>query len=339
MFPLSSILLSAALLGTTQFNDFIKPIDENWVAVQTEKDLAIAAEGLKRAQTAYQNHFGTPPVGGLVIDINILKDEQQSDFDSYNWVLPWPFAGPQDNEASKAIEAQLRQQIKDQLIQAGEDASEARVEALLAEFRKKLNLGDSGTISFATPGIIAHEIGHQFFVHGIWGENAEASDTQYGSTAPDWLDEAAAILMEDAPLTQNRRDNFQSILQTRPATAPSQMFKAEHPKANSEMLQDAKNKARESSSGFSISANAKDNGKHSAFYAEVRAFLDYLNERSVKSGYMRSITLHLKSGGTMEGWLHEHGAEFGLMSTLKSLDADYFRVTKSLRLRPYSAAK
>ena len=131
------------------------------------------------------------------------------------------------NQAMQAMEAQFRQQIKEQLIQSGQDASAASIEKTLAKFRKSLNLNNSATqgLSLTTPSIIAHEIGHQFFIHGIWSSYAVESETQYGSTAPDWLDEAAAILMEDEAHTTSRRDIFRSAYKPKPFFLPRRYLK------------------------------------------------------------------------------------------------------------------
>ena len=325
MTPISTIIFFSSLLVLQMLNGSPISVGNNWVTVQTEKDLSIAKQGLSRAQSQYSKHFGTPPENGLIIDINTIKEEEGFGLENYDWHLAWPFDGPQQNQAMQAMEAQFRQQIKEQLIQSGQDASAASIEKILAKFRKSLNLNNSATqgLSLTTPSIIAHEIGHQFFIHGIWSSYAVESETQYGSTAPDWLDEAAAILMEDEAHTTSRRDIFRSALQTQAVFSPSALFKAIHPQAKSQMLLEAKANARNNANGVSISIQPSGDGDHSLFYAKVRVFLDYLASRTTNATYMRSISLHLKSNGTMESWLEAYGSDFGLPDTLSMLDRDF----------------
>jgi hypothetical protein len=62
-------------------------------------------------------------------------------------------------------------------------------------------------------GVVAHELGHIWFKE--WYDAArprKPGERHYGSTAPDWLDETAAILNENDYLTAQRRSGLADLL-------------------------------------------------------------------------------------------------------------------------------
>lgn len=347
MIKTSAILLCTAFLSSnaaefkpdiqTNLQEIAKPVGGNhWVAVRTDHDFEIAEQALHHATSQYKIHFGTPPGNGLVIDIDLVTSENREELDAFAWHLAWPFDGPGNSGTLKTLEAQLRQQIKDQLIESGQDASDAAVDKLFQDLAKKLGGNAPGKVplSLASPGVVSHEIGHMLFMHGIWGSSAVIEPNQYGSTAPDWLDEAAAITAEDDALTHSRRQEFNTALQTQQPLSLTALFAAQHPHANSNLRQEAQKNAQESSNGVSIAVSSSAENPRALFYGQIRALLDYLQDKSGDKPYMRSITKHLKSGQTMSSWVHKYGQDFGLPKTIDELELSFTEYLKGSSLYP-----
>ena len=61
-------------------------------------------------------------------------------------------------------------------------------------------------------GVVAHELGHIWFKEWYDAERPrQPGPRQYGSTAPDWLDETAAILNENEYMTAQRRSGLADL--------------------------------------------------------------------------------------------------------------------------------
>lgn len=61
-------------------------------------------------------------------------------------------------------------------------------------------------------GALAHEIAHNWFTAWYDSGHPGRMGLEYGSTAPDWLDETVAVLNEDRQLTASRRAGFADLL-------------------------------------------------------------------------------------------------------------------------------
>jgi hypothetical protein len=84
-------------------------------------------------------------------------------------------------------------------------------------------------------GVVAHELGHIWFRD--WydgGRPRQPGQRQYGSTAPDWLDETAAVLNENDYLTTQRRSGLADLLDAEgPRLRPlAEFLTMAHPTAN-----------------------------------------------------------------------------------------------------------
>jgi hypothetical protein len=73
-----------------------------------------------------------------------------------------------------------------------------------------------GLLRYFAEDIIPHEAGHQVFLTYVGELTAAATPEHYGSTAPDWIDEAPAVWMESRTLRQHR---MRAVLKTKPSLA------------------------------------------------------------------------------------------------------------------------
>lgn len=66
-------------------------------------------------------------------------------------------------------------------------------------------------VSQGSGDILRHELGHSLYQAVFWPQYT-ADGSHYGTPAPDWLDEASAILMEPETMLADRRAQFRTWL-------------------------------------------------------------------------------------------------------------------------------
>ena len=72
-----------------------------------------------------------------------------------------------------------------------------------------------GLLRYYADGVIPHEAGHRLFTM-YFGQRNAVKPGQYGSPAPDWIDEAPAVWMESQKQRQGR---MKAVLRTKPSLA------------------------------------------------------------------------------------------------------------------------
>ena len=173
-------------------------------------------------------------------------------------------------------------------------------------------------------GHLAHEIGHKLFIATIWGSNRSG---QYGGDAPDWLDEAAAILMETESLAQVRREQFIASVNNKELIPLSQYLLMTHPALERSLVKprDAATAPERSVSIHTRHLQGQDAQALTIFYAQTRGFVDYLLARTGEDRVFLDIAEHLKAGGSMAAWLRDGptARRAALPQTLEGLDADF----------------
>lgn len=173
---------------------------------------------------------------------------------------------------------------------------------------------------------LRHETGHHLFMSAFWhGKNSPQSKPHggYGSQGPDWLDELAAVLMEN----EWGKTRYYTLLRKDLNTKKKKLqplrdfFAAEHPAT--EALQKINDTAN---SGPGIRIIATDDSKEDKkvdFYAQTRAFADFLIEYSKNEGIFGEIAPAIAAGDTMADWLTKHGIEYGLPGTVDALEREW----------------
>ena len=183
--------------------------------------------------------------------------------------------------------------------------------------------GASGSGEPRGPNFVPHELGHQWYVAAFWSGAAPqpAGTRRYGSPAPDWLDEAAAMLMEDAAGDQGYRQRFadgRSEDAQRAALVPpeiplAELLRMEHPAL-----------AGLPAPGAAPGAvNVLATSRPSLFYAEARVFTDYLVEKSGDPRILAVVSDGLRGGDTFAAWLAAHGREHRLATSFEAMQADW----------------
>jgi hypothetical protein len=281
------------------------------------------------ATEAFERHFTGEVPAGAVVDVEHGAHAQALKDAGAAWVLPWRFerkSAPDDRVAS------IREQVRAQLSAGGREPDPAQVEAIVAEAVSRLEQVETPelpAVPTLEPRAMRHELAHRLFTEVVWPSTRDRF-SQYGGDAPDWLDEAAAILAEDEAMTRSRRERFGRLVASG-ATIPLDEYLAmPHPVFAGEDFQALIEQAREAAgpNGMAVVSGSLAPGADEravAFYAQTRGFVDYLIERTNDPRALHDVARFMRAGGTFEQWLLRQDAARGLPRELAGLEQDFLR--------------
>ncbi|ALN61893.1 ligA domain protein [Lysobacter antibioticus] len=290
--------------------------EHGWFYAGSESEAAAYAEYARIVSIEFARTFARPaPFGAVVaIDSNQLLPESTKAAlkqQGAHWLLAWL-----DTEyMRKEVEKQVRKQFKQQ----NPGMAPAKLNALTRDFAQR---------SADRSDLLRHEIGHSVLKAAYWPQEALVTDdAHYGSSAPDWLDEAAAIAMEGPKDTESRRILFVQMaagdLYNAPLKPLDQFLGMQHPRKSDAGLPAA---MRSSKNNITVGiGNLDDNAalvRMIGYYAQVRGWVDFLSD-SAKPGVLGSIAESLAGGNDFEQWLSQHAAEYGLATSLPALQSQW----------------
>lgn len=239
--------------------------------------------------------------------------------------LPWI-----DGEAKAAMrKASIVEQVEAQTA----SLPEAQRAAVLQQALAKANASEPAVSDpEMEAGAIAHEIGHLLF-NGYFGggeKGATERATRYGSSTPDWLDEAAAVALENEALTRSRYANARAAYEedgTVLAYSLGTYLTMEHPSLQAakamQGMADGGTKAMMLSGDEAKAFLEASGGDPVVFYRQTRLFIDFLTERSGNPRILFSIAKAYRDGGDLAGWLAHSRGENGLPKTLDGLETEF----------------
>lgn len=191
-------------------------------------------------------------------------------------VVVWPSAA----QTRALVRAALEDELKSLGMEQTPDVK-TRIELMFG----------GGALSPIEIGTYQHEIGHALYA-ALFHPSA-ASTTGYGTPAPDWLDEAAGIALENEAFQELRRSKFRSAAS--PICAPlASLFTLRHPHVPSGRVGKVTVRVRVGST----SENAESLSAVSALYTRVRGLLDYFE--SLPPEYFANVVRVMSSGGVLE---------------------------------------
>lgn len=287
----------------------------------TEAAVTIAAEEATVAEGTWAATFGAAPSSYAVVLDQATPVEALSAAGALR-VLPW-------------ISVAARRQVMEQGVRdaVARQAPAGQADALIASaLARAMPQIDASLAKSTQPGVMAHELGHLWYIQAYWTGVAQAADT-YGSAAPDWLDEAAAVLMEREALTETRRTAFHRIwAETPQADAVSALMAETHPAFASGASTAALTEGQPAASGPRVMTmsgeefqrrTGTDINAAGAFYTRVRAMLDFIEARTGDHRAIVRLTTHLRAGGTIDDWLAQDPAGRQLGGTVPAADAAF----------------
>lgn len=165
-------------------------------------------------------------------------------------------------------------------------------------------------------------------------ESHPESVSRYAGPGPDWLDEMAAVLMENDALTQGREIGLTNVSESQDFSkmwSLDDYFTIVHPafeQARAMVLERQKTAAGRAQGSVVILSrgdlNAREDGRSpEMFYSQSRGFADYMIKTSSNEQVFAEIAKHVASGGDMGSWLSEFGESYGLETTIEGLEAEF----------------
>ncbi|MBY0282910.1 MAG: hypothetical protein K2W81_02965 [Sphingomonas sp.] len=250
-------------------------------------------------------------------------------------ILPW--ISPKFRRAQ--IETSVRAGVTARMPGQPPEAIDAAVKADIAKLT--LLFSDEAQVKLEKT-TIPHELGHMWYGRLYWPNASIDGPSHYGAPGPDWLDETAAILMEDDASLASRTEQFAMNYRryrADPAKATPGLrmlvdlpafFEEKHPGADRvrELLEKRKQQGAQNSpvivlGGAEIkSANNLDD-RFIGFYLQGTVASSYMIERSGDPKIFGRIGAAFGRGETMAQWLANAEPKGKLPRDLKALQADW----------------
>lgn len=306
-------------------------VDNPYGAVlgETPQEAARLAAALAAGEVRFQRHFGrTPPPyvlgqGLKPAQLPTLKNV------GFGAVFPW-LTSAQFEESSLAS---VRRGTEEKLKAAG--LGPDKIQEAVEKAQQAWRTSNPPTKRHSTDnGAVAHELGHAWYSELYWPSKKLDDDGKYGGPGPDWMDETAAVLMEDETLTISRRDQFAQVYRgTAPKHLPiggvsaaelvdlNKFLHRDHPMAA--VQRDIVKKAAKG--GMGIATLTGEEAKKVSqggilFYVQSRAFADLVIDRSGSPAIFADIGAAFGRGETIEQWLATNGAKNRLGSNVAELE-------------------
>lgn len=303
----------------------------NGVALAATEARANEVAGYARdGEARFQHHFGRPVDSSYATfdhDTEQEAVERRTALAEAGFGFPLPLA-------SEALQMETRRQAVRRMAEAqavaqGLSEEEARTAADAAWAR--------AANALLTPrrdaNFVPHELGHKWYANAFWKDVPRPEGPIYGSPAPDWLDEAAAIIVEGEQSRETRRQEFGAAVRGEPRRSSTgtefpplvpidlpEFLAALHPAIPS--LASAEAQSSAPLGGFRVMARPGTNTS-AIFYPQALAVADYLIDRSGDPAILAVVSEALRQDGDLEAWLASEGVRSGLPTSIPLLDDDW----------------
>jgi hypothetical protein len=281
----------------------------------------------RAGEARFSTRFDRDIAPYVVVSTPPLPERTALNAAGFSHILPWPAPRAFDEAARRSIEQGARR------FAASQNMSPAQTEEVVA--RALSQIPDAKAQAALDAGMVPHELGHLWFTAAFWPERAaaDAAPRHYGGPGPDWLDEAAAVILENEPTAAQRRDHFRALMKGEavPAVGPINgrailldlpgLLAREHP-GLARAVAVAPELAVKGGVGVSFTpagAGPRPAALERVFYIQTRVFADYLIQTSGRPTILAEIAQAMADGRSFEDWLASDGAAHGLPSTLSAL--------------------
>lgn len=305
-------------------------VSENGIAVLAAPE--IAAPILLTAQQGaaeFKRYFGVEAAPIAIVPGGKITPELRDDLTEAGFGMSLPWISAADKQA--LAQSEVRRQVMEQTKGMPPEQQEAIIKMAIGKLGKSES--PSGEMSATEQGVLTHELGHMWFIEAFKPEGGDKElGKGYGSWAPDWLDETAAVLLENETLTKGRRTAFKTMKQE--DFHPLETFLTmEHPALRSALALKDKFGSKENPgesqaiilTGEEAESFLKSSGKSDPanFYTQARGFADYVIEATGDEQIFAKLASHLCGGGEMESWLVQTD---GLADNMQDLTEDWHAV-------------
>lgn len=303
------------------------------VALASNATEAERLAGYARAGEArFTAQFGRDIAPYVVISTPPIPNRAALSAAGFAHLLPWPAPRAFDEAARRGVEQGARR------FAASQNMSPAQIEEVVA--RALSQIPDAKAQAALDAGMVPHELGHLWFTNAFWPDqpktDADAA-RHYGGPGPDWLDEAAAVVLEDETTAAQRRDQFRALMKSEvvPAIGPVDgaamlldlpgLLSREHP-GLARAVAIAPEVAASGGVGVSFTpagAGPRPAALERVFYIQARVFADYLIQTSGRPTILADIAQAESEGGDFEAWLAEKGPDHSLPASISALQDDW----------------
>jgi len=338
--PTKILLFAAAVLVITNnataaslCSHFQQPcLESNGNLVLGDQDRASKiAEIMDQSAETYERYFSMKPAKVAIVNGGTIAPKLHEKLTTlgFETILPWIKQSDRDNLAI----ASVRRQVEEQTQGMPDALRESIIAQAIAQLDTSGDAGTSTNIDHTEAGALTHELGHLWFMKQFTSATESAENNAehgYGGWAPDWLDETAAVLMENTQLTKSRQESFAKTSNA-DLIPLNDFLTMEHPvyRAALALAEKSSNDSEGAESGAAkaiiLTGDEADEflasagGDPTQFYQQVRAFADFMIEQYEDKQVFEKIARHLSNGETFEDWLSKT-PDNGQPKTLKQLD-------------------
>jgi hypothetical protein len=156
--------------------------------------------------------------------------------------------------------------------------------------------------------LLRHEIAHDLFD----GLVPTTSGDQYGTDAPDWLDEMAAVAFEGVVQRSSRRRDAKS----KGLLTLTTLLRMTHPELGAPVAREA---------GQTFAGGPASSDQTIPFYATVSCFYDFLSEKTGREGVVAELAAAFRRGENLELWLLDRLGYDRRRGSLEQMNADFLR--------------
>ncbi|HRK71812.1 MAG TPA: hypothetical protein PLA85_09500 [Micropepsaceae bacterium] len=283
-----------------------------------EEELAAISGAADAGVLLWERYFGgTPPRASVVLGDITDAELARLQAAGFQAILPWRSRAMFMDD----IGAQVRAQLAEKLAGQPQEVLDRAYAAAMAQAEEKI----TGRSAASLP--VPHELGHLWLKVVYWQGAPDDGVRRYGTPAADWLDEAAALLMEDETYVASRYAQLRELDAQGSLIPLAQLVSMEHP-----LFRPAQDLVSEGGGTTSTTVRILT-GEEAAllaqqtsagsFYAQIRAFADFLIAQSEEERIFAVIAKAEAGGTSFPDWLAEHGEAFGLAGDMDLLEVTF----------------
>ena len=299
---------------------------QNGIAVLAPPDVAkpILLTARQGAEN-FKRYFGKEALPIAIVPGGKISPEMHINLKEagYDSALPWLSV----KDKTALAQSTIRRQVIEQTKGMPSEQQEAIIEMALAKMDKTETM--PGAMSAIEQGALTHELGHKWFISAFPLEGDIQTPQRYGGWAPDWLDETAAVLLENESMVSRRRKALKTM-KSEDLYPLKEFFTMEHPALKSALALNEKfgsNNTIGGSRAIILTDEQADEFLEGSaetdpttFYNQARGFADYAMSATGDEQVFAKLIQHLSSGGTLESWLAQTD---GLNNNLEGLTEDW----------------
>lgn len=301
----------------------------------TAERAAALASFAQAGEERFTFTFGGTPTRYAVAELrepdSLQSDQAKLKALGYRSILPWISHAQMTKTVTTSMNRAAAAQAQARKLSPEAEAELART--MLEEQAKRLT---KFKMDESDAGTVPHELGHMWYAETYWPNRPSPAGRYYGTPAPDWLDEVAAILMESQELADGRRQTFVDVYHGRakgafaglPVTELIDLrlfFNRIHPGFGANAAEHAEQRRTGKTmvvikTGPEAAAAARVAG---LFYSTGRLVADYMMDRAGSTAVFPAIATAVSRGDNFETWLGREGPRYRFPATMVALEADW----------------